>query len=290
MFRCEMLFNRTIISFSRKHVNIFTVLILIFGVSPPNNPSSPAGFHRFDENGGLSHCKRERPPADRDAPQSGPAAEPQRKRGRRGSGGEDSRTPLRSFGARMPPLLSREARAFPQRFEHCVGDTANLVVGQVRMDRQAEHLFAERLAEGERPPPQSETGERPLKMERLWIIDGARNPPNAQVQLHPVALHPVGQADGVLRPRGLGLRRDDGGLDRPGKALGVEGGDFPPPGKLSVKDLELFKQDGGLQRIEARIQPRIRWSYFSIPRPCRRSESSSSARRERLVKTAPPSP
>ena len=52
MFRCEMLFNRTIISFSRKHVNIFTVLILIFGVSPPNNPSSPAGFHRFDENGG----------------------------------------------------------------------------------------------------------------------------------------------------------------------------------------------------------------------------------------------
>ena len=123
------------------------------------------------------------------------------------------------------------------------------------MDRQAEHLFAERLAEGERPPPQSETGERPLKMERLWIIDGARNPPNAQVQLHPVALHPVGQADGVLRPRGLGLRRDDGGLDRPGKALGVEGGDFPPPGKLSVKDLELFKQDGGLQRIEARIQP-----------------------------------
>lgn len=47
----------------------------------------------------------------------------------------------------------------------------------------------------------------------------------------------------------------DGGSHRPGKALGVKGGDFPPPGKLAVKDLELFKQNGGLQRIEPRIHP-----------------------------------
>lgn len=99
MFRCEMLFNRTIISFSRKHVNIFTLLILIFGVSPPNNPSSPAGFHRFDENGGLSHCKRERPP--RIETRRNPAPPPNRS-GKEGAGEVAERTRGPPFALSAP--------------------------------------------------------------------------------------------------------------------------------------------------------------------------------------------
>ena len=103
MFRCEMLFNRTIISFSRKHVNIFTALILIFGVSPPNNPSIPAGFHRFDEKAAFPPAKekgrrrrgravirscrqiipgaRQKAAADSGAPLSGLAVEPRLEKG-----------------------------------------------------------------------------------------------------------------------------------------------------------------------------------------------------------------
>lgn len=117
------------------------------------------------------------------------------------------RDPLRPLWPPDAPLPSQEARALPQRFEHRVRATQQ-TSSSVRYGWTGSWSTCSQSVslKGSAPFRSPKQANAPLKMERLWIIDGARNPPDAQVQLHPVALHSVGQADGVLRPGRLGLR------------------------------------------------------------------------------------